>query len=328
VVPANPKKPVLLLTAALVALALGVAGICGVMWKSTHGSAVVSGGAPVVPLGPGVEQTAGANAPVGAPLTATQGAPVPAGSPVTASAKKPDDGMAPSVLASGATNPRGGSGVTTVQGVPTPNGPAVVSAAPPAQQPGAPVTAARPPAPPDNSDFDRYLRWLQYVEQERERLRAMGETESFRMIDGFYQTMFSLADPDSNDAQVQQQFNQNLQGSLQRSLQTIRAFRQNVMKTKPPVPPDCGALDRYYMAAVDEESQQTVALMDALGRKDIGQVKAIGKAGVRNIDRNLGMANKELEKAYRGRGLNQQFTIDTGSGSSMLGGMIGLGGVH
>ena len=44
---------------------------------------------------------------------------------------------------------------------------------------------------------------------------------------------------------------------------------------------------------------------------------------VRNIDRNLGMANKQLEKVYQGRGLNQLFTIETGQKSSMLGGMLG-----
>jgi hypothetical protein len=62
-------------------------------------------------------------------------------------------------------------------------------------------------------------------------------------------------------------------------------------------------------------------------RKDIGRIKQLGRAGVSNIDMNLGMANRELERVYHQRGLNQQFRIETGGNSSMLGGMTGLGGL-
>jgi len=77
---------------------------------------------------------------------------------------------------------------------------------------------------------------------------------------------------------------------------------------------------------VDQESQAT-ARLDALGRRDIGTIKQIGGSGVGLIDRNLGLANRALERVYRGRGLNQQFEIQTGGNSSMLGGMVGLGGI-
>jgi hypothetical protein len=80
------------------------------------------------------------------------------------------------------------------------------------------------------------------------------------------------------------------------------------------------------MAAVDQESLATSKLMEAMARKDIGMVKSIGGRGVSNIDWNLGQANLQLKKVYDGRGLNQQFEISTGGNSSLLGGVMGLGG--
>jgi hypothetical protein len=165
------------------------------------------------------------------------------------------------------------------------------------------------------------------VENERAKLRAAGETQSFRVIQSFYAAAFNLADPDANDAQVQAQFDANLRAQLNQAVRDIGLFRNNILRSKPPVPADCGALDQYYMAAVGQEAQETAALLDALNRKDIGRIKQIGGSGVGLIDRNLGLANKALEKVYRGRGLNQQFEIQTGGNSSMLGGMVGLGGV-
>jgi hypothetical protein len=70
-----------------------------------------------------------------------------------------------------------------------------------------------------------------------------------------------------------------------------------------------------------------VQLLDALVRKDIGRIKQIGRTATGRIDRNLGMANMRLEQAYRGRGLNQQFRIETGGNASMLGGLMGMGGM-
>jgi hypothetical protein len=243
--------------------------------------------------------------------------------------------LAPSVvMAPGSTAP-GAPSVTNATGVQTPTAPPVL-AAPNQPAPAAPSVAQAPnrplpkpdaPAVVDNSDLDRYIRWLQFVETERQGLRAMGETESFRMIDSFYQTAMGLADPDSNDAMIQRQFDQNIQVTLNRAVTATRMFRQNIMRTKPAVPSDCKALDQYYMAAMEEEGMQTVQLLDALVRKDIGRIKQIGRTATGRIDRNLGMANMRLEQAYRGRGLNQQFRIETGGNASMLGGLMGMGGM-
>jgi hypothetical protein len=181
--------------------------------------------------------------------------------------------------------------------------------------------------PPDNSDFDRYLRWLQFIENERAGLRAQGETEAFRVIDSFYQAALQLADPYSNDVQVQQQFDQGMQLTLQRALRAAQVMRNN-LRTHPPVPPDCRALHQFYTTAAAQEADQTALLLDALARKDIGRVRSVGRSGMGMIDRNLGQANLELERVYKGRGLNPQFRIETGGNSSMLGGMLGLGGLR
>jgi hypothetical protein len=333
--PAAPnKKPVLLLSA-LIILICAVVGTASVMLWKRSGQSVVGGKTSVVPNGPGVQQALNPGAPPG-PGVVVNGNQVPVpGAPVMANGKNPD-GVAPNPLLSTGGRAPNAPGVTTVQTPTLPNAPSPVAVVPTPARPSAPLIGQQqnpgmpqpaPPRPPDNSDFDRYLRWLQFVENERAGLRAQGETESFRVIDSFYQAMLGLADPDANDAQLQRQFDAGIQQTLNRALMAARQFRVNILRTKPPVPSDCKALDNYYMRAVDLEAQQTVVLMDALARKDIGRVKSIGRSGVAQVDTNLGMANKALEEVYRQRGLNQQFRIQTGGNSSMLGGMIGLGGL-
>lgn len=334
----EPRKPVALLAAAiaLIVLLIGLGA-----FALTRGSRnpVVAGTTPAPSNGPGVQMAQGSpGAPPTPGVVAQRGGPPPdPGKPVVAAPTKPDDGMAPPVtMAPGSARPSAPGVVTTPSAPPVPAGPNPIAVpsrpAPPAPNPIAqpPRQAAAPPpapAPPDNRDFDRYLQWLQFVENERAGLRARGETQSFRVIGQFYQAMFGLADPDANDAQIQQQFDRTLQGELRDCLTATRLFANNITRTKPPVPADCRALDSYYMAAVRQEAQTTVLLMDALAHKDIGRIKQVGSAGVGSIDQNLGMANRQLEQVYRQRGLNQQFVIKTGGNSSMLGGMIGLSGM-
>ncbi len=332
---APDKKPVMLL-AALLSLIVAVVAVAGLAISGRLKNPVVGSQSAKLPTGPGVQMAQGTAAPAGpGVLGTTPGSPAP-GAPITGTTPK-DDGMAPPVTVSGGNgSPQGPSVVTSQGGPATPLGPNPIASPQPApprapavtgspNQP-APVPQA-PPAPPNNADFDLYLRWLRYVENERGTLRAQGETTSFRLIEGFYQTALGLADPDANDAMIQQQFNAQLQQTLNLTLNSIRAFRANITRTKPFVPADCRALDAYYLRAVDLEGQQTALLMDALMRKDIGRIKSIGRSGVASIDQNLGMSNRELERVYQQRGLNQQFRIQTGGNSSMLGGMIGLGGM-
>lgn len=199
-----------------------------------------------------------------------------------------------------------------------------MTGAPAAVQPlRPPVQSAVPqaPAPRDNRDFDAYLRWLRYVENERQGLRAQGETESFRLIEAFYQNALNMADPDAVDGQ----FDRHLQVTLNNTVRAIQLFRNNVLRTKPRVPVDCQQLDRYYMDALRQEGDTTAGLFHAMATKDIGRIKMLGRQGVAGIDRNLRNANRELEKVYRGRDLNPDFAIEAGGNSSLLGGMMGLG---
>ncbi len=324
-------KPVWLLATILTLVAAGVVG-AGVMMAKRLRPAVTSAQQPGTPTGPGVQAAGGVGMPNGPGVTGSTGSTLPPGPNTVGSTQKPDDGMAPPLTVSqNYGGPQGPSVVTSQSGPSTPMGPNPLGATGGNAPPAPPVTGGTPPPaprPPDNADFDRYVRWLRYVETERSGLRAEGETESFRVIDSFYQTMLGLSDPDANDIQMQQQFDNRIRQSLQRTVQAIRIFGNNISRTKPPVPSDCRALDAHYLRAVTLEAEQTAGLLDALARKDIGRVRSIGKSGVGSIDTSLGMANRELEKVYQGRGLNQQFRIETGGNSSMLGGMIGLGGVR
>lgn len=339
--PEPTRKPVALLVAILALITGGVAVGGYMMFQKSTRNPVTAGQMAAAPAAPGVQQAPSAQLPSGPGVVTAPSRPSDPGKPVTASPQTPpSDGMAPSVvMAPGSRTPSAPS-VTQAPGVQTPTAPPVVAAPQQPVEPQRPVTAAvpkqpesrpqaqaQPQAPPDNRDFDRYVRWLQYVEQERAGLRAQGETESFRMIDNFYQAALGLANPDANDALLQQQFDRNMQLTLQRTVAAIQLFRQNIIRTKPPVPPDCKALDQYYMAAMEQEGVATASLLEALARKDIGRIKQISRMGTGNIDRNLGMANRKLEEVYRGRGLNQQFRIETGGNASMLGGLMGLGGM-
>jgi len=194
--------------------------------------------------------------------------------------------------------------------------------------PDASITTGAPTAPNpalEAASFDRYIRWLRDVENFRAELRARGETESFAVIEQFYRAMLGLSDPDSNEADLERQFNEGLRMKLGQVVSDIRLTWRNIERTKPPVPLDCGALDRYFMRAVQLEGEQTTAILEALSRRDIGGIRSIGRRGVAEIDVQLGAANIELERVYRQRGLNPLFRIQTGGNSSLLGGMLGLG---
>jgi hypothetical protein len=166
------------------------------------------------------------------------------------------------------------------------------------------------------------------VENQRADLRARGETQSFRMIENYLHAVIGLSDPDANENQAAQQMQAGQQQLIRETVGAINAFQANMQRTKPPVPADCGALDRFYSAAAIREAVATRDLLVAMGSNDIGRIKMIGHSAVNDINADLGRANNELEKVYRGRGLNQLFKIDAGGGSSMLDGLSGLGGMR
>jgi hypothetical protein len=318
----------------LAILLLVVAGAVttGVVALARRGQpSVVAGQQPQAPIGPGVAQNTNPGMPAAPGVTQNPvGQPPPPGSPVTGAPKNPDSDMAPGItMGPGSGTPTAPSVVAGRQ-VPLPPGPAVTGAPTSAPPPAAPVVSGQPQAPPaprDNSDFDRYLRWMQYVENERRNLRSVGETQAFSLMEGYLNTLLSLSDPDANETITAQQMEQRTAAMFQRTLAAIQAFQQNIVRTRPPVPSDCRTLDNLYLAAAQREGQATAQLVAAMSRRDIGTIKTIGRQAVGDINSKLGQANLELERVYKGRGLNQLFKIDAGGGSSMLDGISGLGGL-
>lgn len=194
---------------------------------------------------------------------------------------------------------------------------------------------AQPLAQPqaDNADFDKYLKWLRYVENERSGLRAQGETVAFQQIQGHINAEITMkkrdriVNPRLADPRIENWRSQNIQ-MLNNTVRAVQAFRANVIQSRRNllVPADCKGIDAYYMKALDQEVETTAALMGAMANGNEGAIRSIGSRGVGSIDMNLGMANKELKKAYESRSLNQLFFIETGGNASMLGGLTGIGG--
>lgn len=332
--PAAPaRKPVAL----LVLLALLILGAFGagatVLVQSALGKkggvGVLGSKQAALPAGPGAALNSSPQSPQGPGVMNAIGSPPPVGAPVTAhKGQNPD--LPPSMLLSQGQRSPSSPSVLTLPTRTAPPGPSPLQVAPtpPPSGPSVAMQAPRtPPPPPDNSDFDRYLVWLRRVEEFRAALRAEGETQSFGVISDFFGAMMGLSDPDANDMEIQQRFNQGLMNKLNAVVHDIRLTLVNIQRTKPPVPDDCRALDLYYTQAVRLESEFTVRILQALATKNIGMIRSLGTRASSEINQNLGRANLKLREAYRGRGLNQLFEIETGSNGSMLGGLGGLKGL-
>lgn len=318
------RKPVLLL-AALLVLILGLVGGAAVLVVRNRAGSVVGGKQPLIPTGQGVQQAANPEAPRGPGALSSQGQMPPSGQPLTAAPRQPD-GMAPSVLMAPGSQTPSAPSVTSVRQPALPNAPSAVSVTPqpgPAAPPvvGQRARAAAPQPTPDNSDFDRYIRWLRFVENERRGLRAKGENEIFRLLPLLITGGFDIQTLSDPDADPQEMNRRRLQATFNETLRAMNITWANIRRTKPAVPSDCRALDSYYMAGMEEEMVQTANVLRAFTAGNIGDLKSIGGRAVANIDEKLGLANRELESAFRQRGLNQQFRIETGGGSSMLGGL-------
>jgi hypothetical protein len=287
---APAKKPWLIL-ALLLALVAGVIGVAAV--------AITRGGKPLTaqaqnPAAPGsgVVQTVSPGMPQGPGVVTSQGGVPSAGNPVTAKTKAGED-MAPSVMMSQGGNPNAPS-VTAAQQPRIPTAPSMAQNVQTAQ-PGTPMTAQpQAPPPPDNSDFDRYLKWLRFVENERSGLRAQGETVAFQQIEGYLNAMITMSDPDPSADRAIENFQAQNTQMLNNVVRAINAFRTNVINSRKNllVPADCKGIDAYYMKALDQEIETTATLMSAMSGKNMGQIRSIGTRGIGSIDMNLGMANK------------------------------------
>ncbi|HTE20174.1 MAG TPA: zinc ribbon domain-containing protein, partial [Armatimonadota bacterium] len=187
--PVAGKRPVLMLSLMLAVVAAGVAGAGMFIWRKSL--PVFGNQRPGSISGPGVTSAGSSGLPHGPGVTSAQGHLPARGAPLT-SAPRPNNDIAPPVTMAPNSRLPGGPSVTMAPGAP-------LAAAPPlTAAPG--ITHAPPPPPPDNSDFDKYIRWLQFVENERSGLRAQGENEIFRMLPDLMtggMDMGALTDPDA-----------------------------------------------------------------------------------------------------------------------------------
>lgn len=252
----NPNQAIPALAGVIVALLLAVV-ILG--WMALRRG-------PAVPYSP---SQATAPTPVAAPIVRPQisaPVPIPLRQPIRVPASTAPPGrpqVAPSDDLPPAHQPTVPNGGVSVQAFPAATFPGVQNPpAPPRSQPTATAAVSSP------ADFDRYIRWLRYVEQERAGMRALSNSESFQAVDS---------------RGVRQRLDGQSMDFLRRRNTAMRLFRQNVARTKPPVPADMRALDAYYMRALETEGQQSVVVLE--------------------------QANTELAKAYQARQMPQAFRL-------------------
>jgi hypothetical protein len=332
------KKPVLLL-ALLLLLVAGSVGAVGVALVRGKGNPVVGFRQAPSSNGPGVEQAVGAPAP-NAPgiVTANGGLPVP-GAPVTGQGKNPD-GLAPSVVMGRAGTPNGAS-VTQVQIPNAPATPSAVGIIGPTGTPGpgmAQSAQAAPPHPPDNSDLDKYLQWLRYVEGQRQVLREVADpAELLKLSLAPLTAVQGAFGDDDNQGDPQQALDRDLNATTNKIVRAIREFHAKIAgsRARLVVPRDCQVLDNEYMGAVNAESQLLPDVLTAmrLGMQnhDTRGLMATRRRIQTEIYPRLTRADAALNRVYRGRGLDpaQNFKIDSkplmDGGGGGLGGLGGIG---
>jgi hypothetical protein len=243
--------------------------------------------------------------------------------------------MAPSVLMAPNAAPHKGGSVVMAPSVQTPNAPPMItapsapaptappvtSARTPAARPGAPMVAQQaPPDPAADPAIERYLRWLHYVEEQRDQLHQAGVNESMAQMQQFFSVLLNPDDPsfDQKMAQYAQP-----QAQYLKTLRAQNIFWTNFKRTKPPVPEACRYLDNYYEQAGVAELQMSAGMLDAFNRKDYGRVQSLASNGPRPITDNLKKADRELEKVLDVC-RKPRWYIDTGGGQGGIGGLLGL----
>ena len=226
----------------------------------------------------------------------------------------------PSPLMAMPMPPQPGAPLTRGVGSPMPRGPSALQNQPPAPQ-----------APRDNSDLERYLAWLRFVENAREELRTEGAAQGSEMMVGALQYLYGGMATDEGD-----QLQRMQQGLVMKTRETViamRRFAANIERSKPAVPLDCRDLDQTYLSALRAEIELTPVLTQTIGSalsgnaaNSMGQLTRI-MARAKQIDRVLGDANRKLQTVFRGRGLESRFEIESkSSNSSLLGGAGGIPG--
>jgi hypothetical protein len=176
---------------------------------------------------------------------------------------------------------------------------------------------------------DAYLHWLAVAESERARLRAEGDVAALRRLASRRETAATPAEPAPEEgAPSGARDDSRAEEAVRSAVNSVHAFRQKIQRIKASVPMECMGVDRYYTSALDEECRATAALLEALGRGDGERVRALRRAGVSDVDRNLQTANLELEKLLRSRRLAASLRLQTGDDASLLGELTGPGGIR
>ena len=220
-----------------------------------------------------------------------------------------------SVLMSGLENP---STPAVVQAPRTQPKAPPITQAPNPTKPAAPVVQA--PAPVDNSSFERYLNWLRFAEQEREKLTIQAGARQQQEIKEFYDLILQMGgDPGPEVDQKMIAYPDKQMKAFQDVVNSQAVFWQNIIRTKPAVPEDCKYLDFYYT----EAGRISVALAEEAGRAAQARNMSGLQAALRKnalVDSNLKKANSELDKIKSVRRLRDDWMISglSGGGGGMM----------
>jgi hypothetical protein len=342
--PMPAKKPVALL-AAILALVAGsvVAGSLFLFQKSR--TAVTAGQVAAVPQAPGLQQAPTQQLPQGPGVVTAPSTPQAPGQPVTSAPQTPKgDGLAPNVMMAPGSQAPTAPSVTQAPSVQTPTAPSVVGAPVQPAAPSAPVTGARPTpqprapapvaAPVDNRAFDRYIQWLQFVEDKRQEFRNVAAGDLPNFVSKIYDIGINSENPERDLEIMVTQYNRNILVATRMFQNSLRASR---VQWRLVVPPDCEVLDRNYMEAVALEAESTGMIMQSLGEamrmKNIGMAKTTGERFKRMVYPKLKLANRELDRVYRARNYDPDANIHIddkplmGDSNNSLGGMGGMLGI-
>ncbi len=338
----STRKPVALLAALLVLLLAGVAGACLWVAGAKRGAPLLGGRVAAVPTGTGVTQSASPDAAPPAPgvIAAPNGTP-PSGAPVTGAVRRPDGSAPPILMAPNSSASRAPS-VMVSPGVATPAAPPVVASPGLGAPAGAPVTgspSARPtrgpsavaapqPAPRDNSDFDAYLQWLRFVENERKQLADSAQNmATVLMVQGqadLLKNMLALSDPDVNPQQLQSDTQRKYYQAFMEFRRRMMVFHHDVFSTKPRVPQDCRRLDADFTAAIVLEAKLEEQALRAMSNSDL-MAALQTKSATADIYARLRDADRELDEVSRARGVSKPFSISGGEQTSTMDVLRGLG---
>jgi hypothetical protein len=167
--------------------------------------------------------------------------------------------------------------------------------------------AAVMPAVPLRSDLDRYIRWLRFAENERARVRVRNQS-----IRASLDALPALVDPAEREREQKK-----VQDVARGALTAVRILPQALLRTRPPVPPECTTLNSRYTAALEQEATLAAAALESVAENDPQRIANLRRTGAASVVVGLRSANVELEKLYRSQKAPQPFQVQSGMSASM-----------